>query len=218
MDIKNSPDSTVLRQKRGGLFYKIVSIVLLPLFMPLFGIIFLFQINEFSFLPALFKWISYGGTVLFTIILPIIPMVILRKKGEISDLFISKREQRFIPYLFSFLAYVFWVYFLWRTLQMPMYVVALGAGSTLSIFMIMFINMKWKISAHMGGIGGFVGGVFGLCYRIGVNPVWFLVLIIFLSVLLGLARVETKAHTPAQVAAGFILGFLSVFLCCLYFQ
>lgn len=198
-------------------FYQIVSVVLMPLWMPLLGIIFLFQLNDFAYLSSNFKWITIGGTILFTIILPALPILILKRKGEINDLFISKKEQRIIPYLFSFLAYAFWTYFLYSTLQMPMYVVALGAGSTISIFVITFINLKWKISAHMTGIGGFVGGVFGLCYRLGVNPIWFFVLIIFLSILLGLARVETKSHTPAQALAGFIVGFLSIFLCCLFF-
>ncbi len=198
-------------------FYQLISVIFMPLLMPLYGIIFLFQLTEFSYLPSLFKWVTIGGTVLFTIILPLIPIILLRRKGEINDLFISNREQRVIPYLFSFLAYVFWAYFLWRTLQMPLYVVGVGVGSAISIFIIVFINLKWKISAHMTGMGGFVGGVFGLCYRTGVNPIGFFIFVIFLSILLGLARVETKAHTPSQALAGFIVGFLSVFLCCLYF-
>ena len=214
---ENINNQSPTKQDTSEKFYHIVAIVLMPLLMPLYGIIFLFQLNVFSYLQALFKWVTIGGTVMFTIILPIVPMAIMMKKGEISDLFISKREQRVIPYLFSFLAYIFWAYFLWRMLQMPMYVVGLGAGSSISIFIVLFVNLKWKISAHMVGIGGFVGGVFGLCYSTAVNPVWFFILIIFLSVLLGLARIETKAHTPMQVLAGFILGFLSVFLCCICF-
>jgi len=197
-------------------FHQIISVIFIPLLMPLYGIIFLFQLDGFSHYPSLFKWITIGGTILFTIILPSIPILLLRKKGEISDLFISNREQRVIPYLFSFLAYVFWAYFLWRTIEMPMYIVGLGIGSATSLFIIVFINLKWKISAHMTGIGGFAGGVFGICYRIGINPVWFFILIIFLSILVALARIETKAHTPMQVLAGFMVGFLSIFLCCLF--
>jgi membrane-associated phospholipid phosphatase len=98
-----------------------------------------------------------------------------------------------------------------------MYVVGLGVGSAASVFFVLLINLKWKISAHTAGIGGLAGGIFGLCYRIGINPVWLFVLIIFLSILVGLARVETKAHTPSQALAGFILGFLTVFLCCVRF-
>ncbi|NDV47808.1 PAP2 family protein [Paludibacter sp. 221] len=212
-NIQESP-----REKSGGTwFWNIISYLFIPLLMPTYGMTFLFQLSDFSFLPSSFKWITIGGTILFTVVLPLIPILMLRRKGEISDVFISNREQRVMPYLFSFLSYAFWVYFLWQTLEMPLYVVGLGVGSVISLFIIVLINLKWKISAHMTGIGGFVGGVFGLCYRAGVNPVWFFVLIIFFSILLGLARIETKAHTPTQVLAGFIVGFLSVFLCCLFF-
>lgn len=196
-------------------FYNIVSVVLMPLFMPLFGIVFLFQLKEFSYLPALFKGVAIGGTVLFTVIFPLLPILLMMKKGSIDDFFISKKEQRVFPYLFSFLAYVFWTYFFWRTLQMPSYVVALAGGSALSVLILMAVNVKWKISAHMTGIGGLVGTVCGLCYRLAHNPVALILLLVFLSVLLGLSRVELKAHTPAQVLAGFTVGFLSVFLCCI---
>ena len=198
-------------------FYHIVSVVLMPLFMPLLGVLFLFQLSGFSHLPALFKGVTIGGTVLFTIVCPMVPMLLMRRSGHIDDFFISRREQRLWPYLFSFVSYTLWSCFFWRTLQMPGYVVGMAVGSAASIALLMVITLKWKISAHMTGIGGFVGCVCGLCYRVAYNPVGFIVLLLFLSVLLGLARVELKAHTPTQVLAGFVLGFLSVFLCCLFF-
>lgn len=198
-------------------FYHIVSVVLMPLFMPLLGVLFLFQLREFAYLPALFKGVTIGGTVLFTIVCPLVPMLLMRQSGHIDDFFISRREQRLWSYVFSFVSYTLWSCFFWRTLQMPGYVVGMAVGSAASIVLLMVITLKWKISAHMTGIGGFVGCVCGLCYRVAYNPVGFLILILFLSVLLGLARVELKAHTPTQVLAGFVLGFLSVFLCCLFF-
>jgi membrane-associated phospholipid phosphatase len=206
-----------------GKFYNFISIVFMPMLIPLYMVLYLFQLDFFTarfYSPeqlSVFKWVTISATALFTLILPTIPIIVLRKKGEVSDLFISKREQRFVPYLLGFLAYAFWTYFLWHVLRMPMYVVGLGIGSTISIFLVLLINFKWKISAHMAGVGGFVGGVFGLCWNAYINPVWFFILIIFISILVGLARVELRAHTPSQVLAGFMLGFLIVFLCCVRF-
>ena len=210
--------------KKQRQFYDLISIIFMPLMMPLYSIFFLFQLDYFTIRFShteqslfIFKWITISGTILFTIILPVIPLYILRKKGKISDFFISKREQRAVPYFFGFLAYVFWVFFLWHILRMPMYVVGLAAGSTIAVFLVFIINFKWKISAHTAGIGGFAGGVFGLCYLTGINPLWFFILVLFFSVLVGLARIELRAHTPSQALAGFILGFLMVFLCCVRF-
>ncbi len=189
----------------------------MPLLMPLYGVLFLFQLDNFSYLPLFFKGVTVGGTVFFTIILPLVPLLILRRSGQISDIFISCRKQRSIPYVFSLMAYALWTYFFWHTLQMPLYIVGMAAGACLSIALLACINLKWKISAHMAGIGGFVGSVFGLCYRVASNPVGFIVILPFFVVLLGLARIELKAHTPTQVLAGFVVGFLSIFVCCLSF-
>jgi membrane-associated phospholipid phosphatase len=51
----------------------------------------------------------------------------------------------------------------------------------------------------------------------GVNPVWLFILIFTLSALVALSRIELKAHTPGQTLAGFISGFLAVFIPCLVF-
>lgn len=198
-------------------FYKAITLIFQPLLMPTFGMMILMNMTFFVGLPSLWRWISIIGTFIFTAVLPAIPILVMLRKGEINDLFISKKEQRTMPYLFSFLAYVFWSMFMWRTLQFPMFIVAMGIGSAVSIITITVINMKWKISAHLGGVGGLTGAVFGVCYRMAINPLMFLIVILAISALIALARLELKAHTPAQVLAGFVVGFLAVFLPCIFF-
>ena len=198
-------------------FYNLISLVFQPLLMPTFGMIILMNMPFFIALPTTWRWIAITGTFIFTCVLPALPILVMIRKGEISDLFISKKEQRTMPYLFSFLAYIFWSLFMWRTLQFPMFLVAMGIGSAISIITIALINFKWKISAHLGGIGGLAGAVFGVCYRMALNPVLFLVLILFISALVALSRIELKAHTPGQVLGGFVVGFIAVFLPCILF-
>jgi len=193
-------------------FLKIVSFVFQPLLMPTFGIIILLFTNLSDFYTDIWKWFALGGTFLFTALLPATPILMMLRKGQIKDLYISKREQRTFPYLFSLLAYTFWTVFLWRVLQMPFFIVAMGVGSTISIIIITLVNTKWKISAHLSGIGGLTGGVFAYCYVMGVNPLWLMILLLVFSALTALSRIELKAHTPAQTLAGFVLGFLLVFL------
>lgn len=198
-------------------FYKIITVVFQPLLMPTYGMMLLMNMDIFTALPTVWRWIAIIGTLIFTGILPALPIALMIKKGEIHDIFISKKEERTMPYLFSLLAYSFWALFMWRTLQFPMFIVAMGIGSAISIFIIVFINLKWKISAHLAGIGALSGAIFGVCYRTAINPVWFLVLILILSALVALARIELKAHTPAQTFAGFIVGFTMVFTPCFFF-
>ena len=193
-------------------FLKVISFVFQPLLMPTFGIAMLLFTNLALFYTDIWKWFALGGTFLFTAILPATPILMMMRKGQIRDLYISKREQRTFPYLFSLLAYIFWTVFMWRVLQVPFFIVAMGIGSVLSIIIITLINMKWKISAHLSGIGGLTGGVFAFCYVMAVNPVWLMILMLVISALTALSRIELKAHTPAQTLAGFTVGFLMVFL------
>ena len=198
-------------------FHKVISLIFQPLLMPTYAMILLMNMDIFSALPLRWRLIAIIGTFIFTGVLPALPIWLLMKKGEVNDLFISKREERTMPYLFSFMAYVFWALFMWRTLQFPTFIVAMGMGSAISIFIIVFINLKWKISAHMAGVGGLCGAVFGVCYRTAINPVWLIAIILFISALVAFARLELKAHTPGQVLAGYVVGFIAVFTPCFFF-
>jgi membrane-associated phospholipid phosphatase len=198
-------------------FYKIISLVFQPLLIPTFAMILLMNMDVFSTMSSLWRWVAIIGTLLFTGILPAVPILFMMKRGEVNDLFISKKEERTMPYLFSFMAYVFWALFMWRTLLFPTFIVAMGMGSAVSIFIIVLINLKWKISAHMAGVGGLCGSVFGVCYRMALNPMWLFVIILVISALVALSRLELKAHNPAQVLAGFGVGFVAVFTPCFFF-
>jgi len=172
--------------------------------------------DVFQALPLNWRIMAVVGTLLFTGILPATPILLMIKKGDVHDLFISRREERTLPYLFSFLAYIFWTFFMYRILQLPLFMVAMGIGSAISIVLITLINLKWKISAHLSGIGGLAGGLFGICFRMGINPLPLIITVLFVSALVALARIELKAHTPGQTLAGFSLGFLAVFLPCVF--
>ena len=198
-------------------FHKTISLLFQPLLMPTYAMLLLMNMDVFSPMPTLWRWIAIGGTFIFTGLLPALPIWLMMKRGEVNDLFISKKEERTMPYLFSFMAYVFWALFMWRTMQFPIFIVAMGMGSALSIFIIVFINLSWKISAHMAGVGGLCGAVFGICYRMAINPVGFIALILFISALVAFSRLELKAHTPGQVLAGFVVGFMAVFTPCFFF-
>jgi membrane-associated phospholipid phosphatase len=198
-------------------FLKIISIIFQPLLIPTYGMIMLMNMDVFSLLPFLWRVIAVGGTFVFTGLLPAMPIVLMLRKGDVSNVFISKREERTMPYLFSFLAYIFWALFLWRTMQFPPFLVAMGLGAAVSIFIIVFINLRWKISAHLSAMGGLTGAIFGVCYRMAINPVWLFATVLLISALVALARIELKAHTPAQTITGFVVGFVVVFLPCLIF-
>jgi membrane-associated phospholipid phosphatase len=195
-------------------FHNIISIIFQPLLIPTYGVLLLVNLDVFNSLMLLTKVIIVGGTFLFTGIMPALPILLMLRSGEVNDLFISKREERTIPYLFAFFSYVVYTFFLYRVVHFPMFLVAMGIGVSISILLITLINLKWKISAHLSGIGGLAGGIFGISYRMGYNHLGLLTTILALSALVAFSRIELKAHTPGQTLAGFLLGFITVFVPC----
>jgi membrane-associated phospholipid phosphatase len=87
-------------------------------------------------------------------------------------------------------------------------------GSAITALLMALINLKWKISAHMAGIGG----VIALIYQIHVmglsafDLLWLLCLSIVVAGALGSARLALRRHDILQVLAGVVLGFLCVML------
>ena len=59
----------------------------------------------------------------------------------------------------------------------------------------------------MISLGGMLGAFLGLSFVMMIDLTPLLLLIIFVSGLVGYARLQLNAHTPAQVYAGFVTGF-----------
>ena len=80
-------------------------------------------------------------------------------------------------------------------------------GAFTIIVVAAIVSKYWKISLHMLGIGGLVGVLLSLELLFG-GLHKLLVLFIFLSGILGVARIKEKAHNHSQVFFGFVIGFL----------
>ncbi|CAN5334324.1 hypothetical protein BH10BAC1_BH10BAC1_10550 [soil metagenome] len=188
---------------------KIISYLFHPLLMPTYGFAFLFFTDNFiaTFISIDRKYIILGITFVFTFLLPTINALILLKMGRIKSLEMESTQERIIPYS-STAMYYFALVYLFYDADFPAIfkIVILAAG--ISILLTFIINFKWKISAHMIGIGGLAGATLGLMYRIDMDLQVALITILFSSGIVGYARLKLNAHSPAQVYSGFIMGLL----------
>jgi membrane-associated phospholipid phosphatase len=138
----------------------------------------------------------------------------------VKDLYINDPRERTVPYLYAAMGFVFWSYLLLKILHAPLALSCVAVGATAAIGIVTLINRRWKISAHLAGLGGLIGGIFSYCLSIGAIPTWgTLFLWLALSLALMVARLYLDAHTPAQVCAGWLLGLACTFLpyCLLYY-
>lgn len=189
-------------------FAKIISYLFHPLLMPTYGFAFIFFTENYisTFVPSLLKYIILGVTFLFTFLLPTVNALILLKMKRIQSLEMETNEERIIPYSSTAL-YFFALFYLFYDAEFPSIfkIVILGAG--ISILLTFIINFKWKISAHTIGIGGIAGAALGIIYRVQMDMSIAFIAIVFLSGIVGYARLKLNAHSPAQVYTGFVLGF-----------
>ncbi len=190
-------------------FAKIISYLFHPLFMPTYGfILVLFTKNYIStFIPLVIKLIIIAITFIFTFLLPAINALILLKMGKIKSLEMETTEERLIPYGSAAL-YYFALLYLFYNARFPtvFQIIILGASS--AIILTLLINSKWKISAHTAGIGGVIGAVLGIMYRLQINMDFVLFIVILIAGLIGYARLKLNAHSPSQVYCGLLLGFI----------
>jgi membrane-associated phospholipid phosphatase len=88
--------------------------------------------------------------------------------------------------------------------------IALGAMVALGIVTV--VNRWWKISAHLTGMGGLLGGVCSYALYYSMLPSSLLVFLLLAALLLMYARIYLEAHTPLQVVCGMLVGLVSTFV------
>jgi membrane-associated phospholipid phosphatase len=144
-------------------------------------------------------------SITFDVTLPTCFVLYLYAKKRVTDLHISVREQRHIPYLFNIITdLIGFLFILWL----------LGTGVLAAIMLInvinrmlvSLINLWWKISGHAIGVTTPLAGLFWFFGGWAILPLFLLV------PLVGWARVYLHAHTLAQVIAGSFFGFLATLL------
>lgn len=186
---------------------RFTSVIFHPLLIPTIGFLLLFNSDfYFSILPWNVKRYMLLVVFMSTCVLPAISILILSLNPKF-DLNMEKNTDRVLPLFISSISYYLGYLLLKRLPVFPVYNVLL-IGSVLVQIALIPISMRWKISAHAAAIGGLVGVVLGLSFRLQENPVQLLSLLVLAAGLVGTSRLILKKHTQSQVYAGFLTGFL----------
>ena len=186
---------------------QVISWVFNPFIIPLLVFIILFAVTYLHILPQAFKLIVLGIICSFTIVVPAISIFIFRRIHKLSMSDISRyRERRFIPFLMSIMCYFFCLQLMYK-LQMPWYMTGVILAGLFIMIVCMIANFWCKLSEHMAGLGGIVGGIVAFGTLFGYNPLAWLSLFILLSGVMGTSRIILRHHTLGEVIASFIVGF-----------
>jgi membrane-associated phospholipid phosphatase len=186
---------------------KIISYSFQPLIMPTLGLLIFFNSNSYInyAIPKELKDAAIILVAMSTFIVPVIITLLLLNRGYISSLEMPTRKERVLPYGFTIAFYIFTIYML-KQATVPPLVVDFMVGGLSSVIFAFLINLTWKISAHMTGIGGLLGALVSTTILLEVDLISYVILTIFVSGLVASSRLILKAHTPLQLLAGFFLG------------
>ena len=163
---------------------RITSIVFTPFSIPFLAFLVLFLFSYLRIMPILYKGIVLGIVYCFTILTPI---------------------------LLTIISYVFCLLMM-RKLNIPWYMTGIIFVSLVISIICILVNLKWKLSEHMAGMGGIIGGLVSFSALFSYNPVVWLCLFILIAGILGSARIVLGHHTLGEVLSGFVVGLVCSFL------
>ncbi|HZJ81026.1 MAG TPA: hypothetical protein VFC69_10690 [Dysgonamonadaceae bacterium] len=193
-------------------FSRFISTITMPLFMPTYSVGLLFVYTYFRYAYAGHFFNIIFPTVLFTFLVPGVLIYIMERTGVISDLSLPYRSDRFAPYTVTVVSFGFLIFYFFR-LGLPTWFLTMIASSVVVMLIATVITLWWKISAHMFGVSGLLGGVMAVCYFVEKSyPSHLFMFLFIVAGMVGTSRIILKRHTPAQVYAGFFLGFIVSFI------
>lgn len=191
----------------------IFSWLFVPLLTPVYAMILIFSLSVLRITtPTATRVIVTLVIFGLTCIAPMIIFLLLKRMKLISDVGLNVRSERPIPYLIIILCYLASARYLYIH-GAPMWMTMFFCGGAIAGAINLIINFKWKISAHAAGMAGVAAILLRMAHELPdtANITW-LVIWLILTGILGASRIWLRRHTLSQVLAGYLNGFLCVWL------
>ncbi len=184
-----------------------------PIVVPTYGTALALWITPLSILPERIRFGVMAMIALITAVIPTATIVTMIRLGRVSDMSISNRRERFIPFMVTIACYVAAAIYL-GVVHAPAWLSLFFIGAAVSTLIAMLINFGWKISAHATSAGGLAGIVSWLAFNhlaIGNAAAWVSGSVVLVG-LIATSRLILNRHTLGQVCAGAALGFAVEFI------
>jgi len=193
----------------GDLLAKIISIIIHPLLITVYGLIIIFSAPTFiGYIPFTVKKILLIIIVINNLFLPLSIIPYFKFRNIISSWFIEKRQERILPLITTSFFYSVTVFITFR-FHIPEFIKAFLTTVAFLAIAVTAVNFWWKISIHSTGAGALTALVVILSIKMHTPLTWFLIAAILTAGLIMSARLWLNSHTPREVWTGFLLGFLT---------
>lgn len=180
-----------------------ISVLFNPFLLPLASILLIVRMSVATTQQGLL-WMVI--VLLFASVLPMLFILLLFRRGQLSDFRLTVREQRAKPLIFSLVSALVGIGILYF-LDVPREIVWLCIACVINGLVLTLITQVWKISFHSGVAAGCMTGLVTL---ISSQFVYLFILLPFIA----WARVHRKRHTYLQtiIAAPIAVASTAVVL------
>jgi hypothetical protein len=197
---------------------KVISYVMHPLFIPLIVTYVLLQALPEYFVVFRHESIRFTYDLLYLrvvsicIFFPMLTVGLLYALKFVGSIELHTQKDRIIPYI-ACTIYYFWAFYAFKTQGVaPPFFNAFFLGVFIAVVAVMVANTYAKISMHTTGWGGVIGFLLMMMTGMHMDVTLPLVITFFLAGIVATARLILRAHTPAEIYAGFIIGILTQWL------
>jgi hypothetical protein len=195
-------------QNAGNALAKTISVVLHPLFIPLYGLLIIFAAPTLiGYLPYAVKRTLLLIILINNVLLPFSFVPYLRIRNIISSWILDSRKERILPLIITSFFYSVTVFITYRY-HIPAFIKSFFITVAFLAIAVTIINIWWKISIHSTGSGALVALVVVLSIKMHAPLPWFLITAIISAGLVLTSRLWLNSHSPKEVWSGFLLGFI----------
>lgn len=201
-----------------NLVAKIFSIAFQPILMSIFGLVLVFTFNDTirNYHDTDTELLIYALCISFTIIFPIIVFGIFLKLGLVTDVNLTQRKERIVPFFLSIILFGIFYYLVRTDERFHTLILPIIFGTLVITFIANNLTLFWKISIHSLGVSSVLGTLSGLAMVTNTNHLPLIIGLTAVVLVIGISRVLLKRHTSAQVVAGTLLGFSGTFFAILH--
>jgi hypothetical protein len=199
-------------------FDKIISVLMHPIFIPVYGLIIILSSNSpYGYLPLHVKKLLYLIVVINNVLLPLSLLPFLMHMNFISSWSLNEKEDRIIPLIIATILYATTSYILYR-FPIPGFLKSFVFSVFLISIILTVINFKWKISLHSAGIGALLALILFLSFRMSSLLFWHFVIAAAAGGMVLSARLRLNLHSPRQVWYGLALAYTATTFFLMFFQ
>ncbi|MDR4987535.1 MAG: hypothetical protein RG741_01695 [Bacteroidales bacterium] len=190
-----------------------------PILIPTLGLFILFQLDTFLTFAISAGARRFLLLIVFinTAVAPMLSVLLMKHTGYVKDIRLYDRNERILPLMVT-IALFFITYYLLRQLALPSLIYFFIISATLLVILTLMVSFFWKISIHMVSLGGLTGFLIITSLLLQTDISWLIVTAILVSGITASSRLILRAHNPAQVYAGYLLGLLAMLLLFYYFR